>query len=150
MTKLIDHTGKVYGKLTVLRRGESIDKRNSPCWVCQCECGSTVTIRGYSLSTGNTKSCPYCKYYHSPDRSTHKIIEPSIYDVWVNVVSQFDVPVCREWKKEFTVFCSDMGPKPVGYSLNRVNPNGNYEPGNCRWVPLQPNLKTTSLIRKSV
>ena len=51
-----DHTGKRYYQLVVIRRSdESVEGR--PSWLCKCDCGKEVVVRGFSLSAGNTKSC---------------------------------------------------------------------------------------------
>jgi hypothetical protein len=44
------------------------------------------------------------------------------------------VRVCQRWRS-FDNFLADMGEKPAGLTLDRINPSGDYEPGNCRWVP---------------
>jgi hypothetical protein len=52
------------------------------------------------------------------------------------------ITVCRRWRSSFLKFLEDMGERPSGYSIDRINPNGNYEPGNCRWIPRREEAST--------
>lgn len=57
MGRLIDLTGQVFGRLTVIERNTENDKSNKPAWVCQCSCGQRVIIGGGHLRSGHTQSC---------------------------------------------------------------------------------------------
>src|SRR5690606_14676186 len=53
------------------------------------------------------------------------------------------ISMCPEWRQDFRVFLKDMGERPEGYSLDRIDPDGNYEASNCRWVPASEQAKNT-------
>lgn len=54
------------------------------------------------------------------------------------------VTVCEEWR-DFRNFLADMGVRPEGMSLDRIDPEGNYEPGNCRWADRNTQARNTRL-----
>jgi len=54
------------------------------------------------------------------------------------------IKVHPDWEK-FEFFLRDMGVRPVGHSIDRINPDGDYEPSNCRWIPVQKQSQTTRL-----
>ena len=73
MTRRIDETGKIYGRLTVLKRGQNNNRRSCK-WICQCECGNIKEIVGSALRSGNCTSCGCLqKETVSKMMSTHKM-----------------------------------------------------------------------------
>jgi hypothetical protein len=139
--------GQVFGQLTVLkilpyRHGK---KRM---WLCQCSCGSEpIGVRhDYLIHTNNPKTHCGCKNRGLPTQ------HPQEYHIWnsmnrrCQIVSHVGYPqyggrgikVCEQWAHKvtgFAQFFKDMGPRPgKEFSLDRINPDGNYEPGNVKWA----------------
>ena len=151
MRPIIDITGKTFGNWVVVGQDHSKPKGPSS-WITKCKCGKTKSIRGTSLRRGDTISCgcvghklrreANTKHGHCP-----RIKASSTYISWRGMLSRCDltgtpfykyyggvgVTVCPRWRK-FEAFLKDMGERPPGTSIDRIDPFGNYEPGNCRWV----------------
>jgi len=138
-----DHTsldGRRFGHLLVIRRGPSLD--TTAAYLCECDCGNTKVIRRYSLLRGDSKSCG-CRQ----GGITHRLGKPSGYYSWCNMRRRCDDPkhpfwalyggrgikVCKRWR-QFENFLADMGKKPTGLTLDRINVDGDYKPSNCRWA----------------
>ena len=167
MGTLLDLTGSRFGRLAVLARTGT--KRGRPMWLCMCDCGKFPEVSGENLRGGITTSCG-C--YHAERLSTvskavntkHGMSKSKTYSIWANMKDRchnpnnhaFDlyggrgIQVCDRWRESFQAFVDDMGEQPPGLTLDRIDVNGNYEPGNCRWTTwhVQANNKRTSKKRE--
>lgn len=158
--------GQVYGRLTVLSRG-AVDKHGAVMWLCHCECGSEVSVRGPCLTRGQT-SCGCITREVSRSRLLrHEKTETAEHRSWTGLLSRCynrrnqkfhrygarGITVCDRWRGEhgFEHFLADMGTKPgPEYSIDRINNDGNYEPGNCRWATAKQQANNQSRPQRKV
>lgn len=141
-----DLTGMVFGLLTVLSFTNG-RRRGSAYWICKCECGKEAIVLGYSLETGNTKSCGCLRKSLVKTRFIkHGHRETRTYKAWMSMKTRcrseyqkrqnyYDrgITVCERWEK-YENFLFDMGECPESLELDRIDNNKGYEPGNCRWT----------------
>ena len=153
MGKKLDLVGQVFARLTVIKKGSGYVSPTSTktTWICECSCGNTKEIVGASLRNGTTTSCGcYNKEIGRLRKSNlkHGACRTPEYQAWVNAKKRcydkkdktYDyyggrgITMCPEWINDFQAFYNYIGKRKPGESLDRINPNGNYEPGNVRWA----------------
>lgn len=158
MGKLIDLTGKRFGLLTVIAKGESTPKGIAR-WNCVCDCGQHTIVRSDDLRRRKTISCG-CVRKSGPHK-THGGTYTRIYRVWCSMRQRCGNPknqefkryggrgihVCEEWASDFEAFrkWSEENGYAIGLTIDRIDNDKGYSPENCRWTTMkvQNNNKST-------
>ena len=155
--RMIDITGETFNRLTVVSKNETTG------WDCVCSCGNKVfRVTSDKLKSGNTKSCGCLQpEVVSKLNHTHGMSRTPTYYTWVNMRIRCykedsdyyyryggrGITVCDRWKESFSNFLEDMGPKPEGTSIERLDNDKGYYPENCVWAsPLQQALNRSNSV----
>lgn len=144
--------GDAVGKYTILeiiqyrvpKKGRA---NGTPTWKARakCQCGKERIL--YPANIGRKGfACRGCA------KTTHGMSRSNTYHIWAGIIQRCDNPnqteyryyggrgirVCERWH-DFVSFLKDMGERPTGLQIERKNQDGDYEPGNCRWVTRSEN-----------
>lgn len=148
--RCIDLTGQRFGRLVVVERAQNIGARTA--WLCKCQCGNEHIALGGNLRQGNATSCGcYHREIASKVNTKHQKSRDKNYIEWSGIKTRcynemFDqyinyggrgITMCDRWRESFEAFYEDVSKLPhfgeKGYSLNRIDNDGNYEPNNVEW-----------------
>lgn len=148
---IIDEVGNTYGDLTVIEKYNNPEDKGQH-WLCKCRCGKTSIRKGTKLRRTQTAKCTHRvakdHYLYASYTSMRQRCTDSNRKDYPNYGGR-GIKVCSRWLDSFWNFLDDMGDRPNGCSIDRIDNDGDYTPNNCRWATATEQRLNQRKVKKS-